>query len=255
MQITLARRALQVQRSPVERIRMANHPRSLRRGRHPAAVATVAGLHAIVGYALVTSMAQRAAEPPRPPVDTRIVEEPQRPPPPLPQPEVVPVQLAPPPPAYVPPPEVIIKRPPPPKPVITTTRVAPPPAPVIVPSKPAPAPAPVARAPVRAPAPPPRRLAKPARIHMAGCSKPDYPRAALRAGATGTTRIEFAIDASGQVKQATLVEPSGRSVAHRRMDRAAIEALSRCAFQPGLDETGKPMGARAVVEYVWRLDD
>jgi protein TonB len=165
------------------------------------------------------------------------------------------VALAPPPPVHVPPPEVRIARPQP-APTITATPVEPPYRPVIVPTAPATvaaAPAPV-RAPVSPPAPPPRP-AKPARIDMASCDKPDYPRAALRAGATGTTRIQFAIDPAGRVMRASLVKPSGSSFEHRRMDRAAVEALSRCAFEPGVDEKGRAVGADATVEYVWRLDD
>ena len=38
------------------------------------------------------------------------------------------------------------------------------------------------------------------------------------------------------------------------MDRAAQEALSKCPFQTGTDEHGKPVGGSTVVDYVWKLD-
>lgn len=223
--------------------------------RHPTAVLLVGGLHAIVGYALVTSMAHRVVDRPARPVEARIVEEhtrPLLPPPPI---EPMTVQLASPPPVYVPPPEVRITRPPPAL-TITAKPIELAPRTTIAPTAPAvvaAAPAPV-RAPASSPQPPPR-LAKPARVNVASCAKPEYPRAALRAGAIGTTRIQFAIDAHGRVMRADLVKSSGSSSAHRRMDRAAIEALSRCAFEPGVDESGRAIGARATVEYVWQLED
>ena len=219
---------------------------------HPAASVAVLGLHVLLGYVLITGTAHRVIERLQAPVEARVVEEPKPPPPPPPAPEILPVQLAAPPPAYVPPPEVRVAPPPRPAPTITTTPVAPPPAPVIVPAAPPVAVAPPAP-PVR-PAPAPR-VAQPARLDVAHCEKPMYPIAALRAGATGTTQIRFGIDATGHVQRATLVRPSGASNEHRQMDRAALEALSRCAFKPGLDENGTPVGAQADVEYVWRVDE
>jgi len=230
--------------------RRRGHP-----ARHPAAAVAVIGLHVLLGYALVTGTAHRVIERLQAPVQARIVDEPKHPPPPPPPPEMLPVPLLPPPPAYVPPPEVRVAPPPRPAPTITTTTVAPPPAPVIVPAAP-----PVAAAAPAPPAPParpaePPRVAQPARLDVAHCEKPMYPIAALRAGAAGSTLIRFAIDASGRVQRATLTRASGTSLEHRQMDRAAIEALSRCAFKPGLDENGHAVGAQADVEYVWRVED
>jgi periplasmic protein TonB len=224
------------------------------RSRHPLAVALVAGLHGVIGYALVDSMAHRTVERSHAPVEARIVEEPKRRTPPPPPPQVMAVALELPPPAYVPPPEVRIARPPP-VPVIATTSITPPKSPVLMP---APPPSTSASklpqvAVARVPSPP--RLARPARIRVAGCDRPAYPRAALRAGATGTTRIEFAVDASGRVMRAWIVNSSGASRAHRQMDRAAMAALARCTFEPGIDERGRSVGASATVEYVWNIDD
>ena len=232
-----------------------------RPARHPAAIGTVAVLHVAVGYALLNGMAQRVVERLQEPIETKVLDAPKEPPPPLPPPEALPVDLLPPPPpAFVPPPEVRIKPPPPAPRIVAIAPLPPPPAPM----------APVARAPVvsvppapparlrpptPAPVPAPPRLAQPARLDMSRCEKPIYPRNATRAGATGTTRIRFSIDGAGRVVRAELTKPSGVSSEHRSLDRAAIAALSQCAFKPGIDQNGRPMGASTTVEYVWRLED
>ena len=89
---------------------------------------------------------------------------------------------------------------------------------------------------------------------MAGCAKPEYPAAAARAEATGITRIRFTRDAAGKVSKAEITGPSGSSREHRLLDRTAVDALGACKFKPGIDEAGKPVGAFANVEYVWKLD-
>lgn len=234
-------------------------PRPSRSTRHPTALGAVAVLHLAVGYALLNGMAQRVVDRLQEPIETKVLESPKEPPPPLPPPEVLPLDLLPPPPpAYVPPPEVRVKPPPPAPRIVAVAPLPPPPAPM-APVAPAPVvsvpPAPPARVLPPAPAPAPPRLAQPARLDMSRCEKPDYPRDATRSGTTGTTRIRFSIDGAGRVIRAELAKPSGVSREHRSLDRAAIAALSQCAFKPGIDETGRPMGASTTVEYVWRLAD
>jgi protein TonB len=105
----------------------------------------VAGIHVLIGWALVSGLAQHVVDAVRKPIEMAIIPE-APPPPPPPPPKVEKIVEAPkaavPPPAYVPPPEV---QPPPapPAPTITATSVEPPPAPVVAaPPAPAPAPAP-----------------------------------------------------------------------------------------------------------------
>lgn len=204
-------------------------------------IGTVALLHVLLGYALVSGLARKVVEVIQAPLETHLIDEVVPPPPPPPPPQVTPPpKMAPPPPAFVPPPEVT--PPPQPQPTISTTSTEPPPAPVAI----TPA-APVVEAP---PAPP--RAAVPARIDVASCDKPEYPDAALRANVTGVTKVRFAIDAEGRVVRAELESASGGTREHRLLDRSAIEALSQCRFKPGTDETGKAVGSSALVSYVWK---
>jgi protein TonB len=85
------------------------------------------------------------------------------------------------------------------------------------------------------------------------CARPEYPAAAAREEATGTTRLRFKVDAAGRVVAAEVLGRSGPSAAHRLLDRSATQALSNCRFEPGRDRQGRPLGGYATVEYVWRL--
>jgi TonB family protein len=54
-------------------------------------------------------------------------------------------------------------------------------------------------------------------------SPPEYPAVALRAEATGVTRLELQAAPDGQVLEARLVRPSGDTLAHAALDQA-VEA-------------------------------
>jgi periplasmic protein TonB len=198
---------------------------------------------------LLNGLAQRLVEVIKAPIETKIIEEAKPPPPPPPENLPPPPKFAPPPPSFVPPPEVNVNPPPTPAPTITTTQVAPPPAPVTV----APAPAPLAPP---APAPAPRVAARAAITNVGACAPKgeDYPPAAQRAEATGTTRIRFNIGPDGKMLGAEVIKSAGPSREHKLLDRVAVAKLSECKFQPGNDETGKPVGATTEVEYVWKLE-
>jgi periplasmic protein TonB len=219
-------------------------------GRHVVGIGIVLALHLLLGWALVTGLAQRMIEVIKAPIETKIIEEAKPPPPPPPENLPPPPKFAPPPPSFVPPPEVNVNPPPTPAPTITTTQVAPPPAPVTI----APPPAPVAPAP--APPAPPRVAARPAIANVTQCApkSDDYPAAALRAEATGTTRVRFTIGPDGKMTAAEVTKSSGPSREHKQMDRVALAKLSECSFRAGSDETGKPVGASFEVEYVWKIE-
>lgn len=219
-------------------------------GKHPVGLIVVAVMHVALGWALVNGLGRKIVEVVKAPIETKIIEEVAPPPPPPPENLPPPPKMTAPPPSFVPPPEVQVANPPP-APAITVTREAPPPAPVAIAPAPSPTPAPPAPA---APAPAPKLQPVPARIDVGACDKPEYPAAALRAEATGTTKIRFTVDANGKVAKAEIERSAGSSREHRMLDRAAVEALSKCPFKPGTDELGKPVGATTVVEYVWKTD-
>ncbi len=208
----------------------------------------VLAFHVAVVWVLVSGLGKSVVDVIRAPIETRVVDEAKKPPPPEKQLLPPPTLAAPPPPAYIPPPEVAVALPPVPAPSITTTREAPPAPVAIVPSPPATAPVAALPAPVARPA------GKPARIDVTSCEKPEYPEAAARAAATGTTKIRFAVDAAGTVVKADIERPSGTLREHRLLDRAAVAALGKCRFTPGTDEQGAPVGGDAIVDYVWQVD-
>jgi protein TonB len=119
----------------------------------------------------------------------------------------------------------------------------------------APPPAPEAP-PAPAPPPPPRVAARPAIANVKDCAptSADYPRAAAKAEATGTTKIRFRVDASGKLAGVEVVKSAGPSREHKMLDRIAADKLGECRFTPGLDENGKAVGASFDVDYVWKLE-
>ena len=222
-------------------------------GKHPIGLIVVAVLHIVLGWALVNGLGRKIVEVIKAPIETKIIDEVKPPPPPPPENLPPPPKMALPPPSFVPPPEVQVAQPQL-APTITVTREAPPPAPVTL-SAAAPAPGPTAPAPAPAPAPAaPRPQAVAARIDVSSCDKPEYPAAALRADASGTTKIRFTVDAGGSVSKAEVERAAGVSREHRLLDRAAVDALSKCRFKPGTDDQGKPVGGTTVVDYVWKTE-
>jgi protein TonB len=222
-----------------------------RPGKHPIGFGVVVVLHIALGYALVNGLGRKIVDVIKAPLETKLIEEVKPPPPPPPDKLPPPPKVAAPPPSFMPPPEVQISTPQL-APAITVTRVAPPPAPVSIAPAPAPAAPPSPPAPAAPPAPKPQAV--PARIDVSTCEKPEYPSAALRADATGTSKIRFTVDATGAVAKAEIERSAGTSREHRLLDRTAIEALSKCRFKPGIDEQGKPIGGTTMVDYVWKTD-
>lgn len=83
------------------------------------------------------------------------------------------------------------------------------------------------------------------------CSQPLYPAEARRSEATGTTTLEFEVNAEGKVTRIAIIGSSGESLGHKSLDSLALETLSKCVFPaaPGL------LPATAKISYVWQLKD
>jgi len=98
--------------------------------------------------------------------------------------------------------------------------------------------------------------AKPAIANVRACAptSDDYPAAARRAEATGTTRIRFTVGPDGKMTGAEVVRSAGPTREHKLLDRVALAKLGECKFTAGIDEHGKPVGGSFDVEYVWRLE-
>jgi periplasmic protein TonB len=219
-------------------------------GRHVVGIGIVLALHLLLGWALVTGLAQRMVEVIKGPIETKIIEETKPPPPPPPENLPPPPKFAPPPPSFVPPPEVNVNPPPTPAPTITTVQTPPPAAPVTIAPPPAPAAPP-------APPAPPRVAAQPTFANVSEC-KPtadDYPAAARRNETTGTTTIRFTVGPDGKLAgPPEVVKSAGPTREHKQLDRVAASKLGECTFRAGTDETGKRVGATFTVDYVWKLD-
>jgi protein TonB len=218
-------------------------------GKHAVGIGIVLALHLVLGWALVNGLAQRLVEVIKSPLETKIIEEVKPPPPPPPENLPPPPKFAPPPPSFVPPPEVNVNPPPMVQQTITTTQVAPPPAPVTVVAAPAV---------IAAPAPPSPRYSPRAVIsNLQGCApkSDEYPAAAVRAEATGTSKVRINIDAEGRLQSVDIVKSAGASREHKMLDRLLASSLgSRCKFEPARDEAGKPVAGYVEAEYVWKLD-
>jgi protein TonB len=219
-------------------------------GKHTVGIGIVIVMHLLLAWAIVSGLARKVVDVIKAPIETKIIEEVQPPPPPPPENLPPPPKFAPPPPSFVPPPEVVVNNPPP-APTITVTRDVPPPAPpvsITAPTPPAP-PAPAAP-------PAPRRPPQAAITNLGACAPQgsDYPPAALRVEATGTTRIRFSVSADGKLQGQEVIRSAGSSREHRTLDRVALAKLSECSFRGGIDENGKPVGATVEVEYVWKIN-
>jgi protein TonB len=207
------------------------------------AIVIVALLHAILGYAFVSGLAMRVIEKAREDLKTFDVEEPpppeEEPPPPPPD------QPTQPPPISAPP---VLNR------VVTNpTNTAPPPPPLSPPNFAPPAPpAPIAPPPPPPPPPPPRQSARPAQHRSGTITNDDYPAAAIRAEAQGTTTIRMSIGADGRVSGCTVSRSSGNS----SLDSTACNlATRRFRFTPAQDENGNNVAGSATRSIRWQLPD
>ena len=153
-------------------------------GSHAVGIGVVAVVHLVLGYALLSGLAQKLVDSVREPIEARLIEEVKKPPPPPPVPLQPLPKLAAPPPPFVPPPEVQV--------------AAPPPAPTIATVTPTPPPAPVEIRPPAPPAPPAPAAPKPPEAVSIGVAcptmvAPQLPRRAQQEGLGGVVRAQATI--------------------------------------------------------------
>jgi TonB family protein len=83
------------------------------------------------------------------------------------------------------------------------------------------------------------------------CKQPAYPAEAKSHQASGTTELEFEVNAEGRVTRVAIVKFSGDSQGHRILDTLALDTLNKCTFPaaPGF------LPGRSRVQYVWKLQE
>ena len=82
------------------------------------------------------------------------------------------------------------------------------------------------------------------------CPRPEYPPAAIRAMAQGTTKVTLSVNEAGDVIDGSIDQASGDSREHRLLDRSVVDSFRACKFAPA---PGR--GKRNVtLSYAWRLD-
>lgn len=212
---------------------------------HRTGLIVVVALHLALGWGLVQVLKKRTFDAAPPIIDIAQVLPEQPPPPPLdpvlPQPK-----------AAVPP--VIFAPVPNDPPPFTENTTSPTTASNVVPSEqtwtaslPA---STVAEGPAT-----PHAVAKPAIANVQACAPgaDDYPAAARRAEATGTTRLRFTIDAAGALTRSEIVKSAGMTREHRMLDKVAESKLAGCYFTAGVDENGRAMGGTFEVDYIWKI--
>ena len=84
--------------------------------------------------------------------------------------------------------------------------------------------------------------------------RPEYPAAAVRARAEGTTVLELTVAATGALTTVEILQSAGPTPEHHLLDEAAVAALRSCAFKAAVDGAGKPVEAKVKENYDWFLD-
>ena len=92
---------------------------------------------------------------------------------------------------------------------------------------------------------------KPAIANINACAPKhsDYPAESIRNNEQGTTRLRFHIGRENELTRVDIEKSSG----FPRLDRIALEALSRCSFASARDKDGTPITSSFSIAYVWRL--
>jgi len=208
--------------------------------RKMTAIVLVALLHVFIGYAFISGLAYQAVKKVASDLKTFDVQDEPPPPPeePPPPPEV---------PKDLPPPPIVA-----PPPIVQTQTVAP----VIVPT------VPVAPPPVITPTAPPAPPPAPPKISQAAAAKgnpgswvtsDDYPAAAQREGAQGTSGLTFEVTPEGRIANCRVTSSSGNSL----LDDTACKLVTRRGrYSPAKDENGNPIaGGTKTLRFTWRLPE
>ncbi|AGH50772.1 TonB family protein [Sphingomonas sp. MM-1] len=206
--------------------------------RRVVAIAIVALLHAVIGYAFVTGLAYNVVKKVAQDLKTFDVEEEPPPPEEVPPPPP-PDQPVEPPPVLAPPPIVSVPNPTPPP--VTTVREAPPV--VITPTAP----------PAPPPPPPPSQAAKATERGNSSLwvTTDDYPSRALREEREGTTGVAWDVDEQGRVVNCRVTSSSGSP----DLDDAACKNITRRGrYKPAQDAAGNPIASSGYTRRVrWQM--
>ena len=209
------------------------------------AMVIVAVLHVLLGFALVYGLYSKFTRATQEDLEVFDVEEPpppeeEPPPPEEPRPESPPQVVS-------PPPMVRTNVPPPPQ--ITTTAQPQPPVYNVNPPTTPPAPATPPAPPVPPPPTPPATPPAPPRLRSGSISNADYPAAALRAEAQGTTRITLQIGPDGRVTGCSVSGSSGNG----SLDSTACSlAQRRYRFTPAT-RNGQPVASSYSQSIRWQI--
>ena len=92
-------------------------------------------------------------------------------------------------------------------------------------------------------------LVAPSRV-VSSCETPRYPPASMRLREEGVVTLKFLISENGQVLSGSVEKSSG----YKRLDDAALAALSLCKFKPATVD-GRPRQDWSALNYRWKMDE
>ena len=198
---------------------------------------SVALIHVVLVWALVTGLAQNVVKAVINKVEAVNIKDkpklPDEPPPPPPKDIDIP--------PYVPPPEVSIQTEAAPT-ITTQTTIAQPEPPryIAPPAPPQPAPPPAPTGPTQSAIGDPRSLA---------VSEDDYPPSSLRAEEEGVTKVKVVIGANGRITACEVAESSG----HEKLDEKSCKLTTRWRFKPAL-QNGTPVEQPQIRSVRWQIN-
>lgn len=99
---------------------------------------------------------------------------------------------------------------------------------------------------------PSKSVVAPSYRGSAAACKPTMPAAAVQAGATGVTRLEFLVDRTGHVSKFWIIRSSGETLAHKLLDLQAAATMSACPFNPATLD-GVPIDQVVSQEFHWEI--